>query len=87
MFYVYLLKSKKDGDLYVGYTADLKRRLIEHNNLTEKSTKSRAPFDLVYYEAYASVGDAKHREDMLKRFSGSYMHLKKRIRNSLILFK
>ena len=87
MFFVYILKSKKDNDLYVGYTADLKRRIIEHNNFSEKSTKLRAPFDLVYYEAYASIGDAKHREDMLKRYSGSYTHLKKRIRNSLILFK
>jgi len=37
------------------------------------------------YEAYASKKDAKHRENMLKRYSGSYTHLKKRIKNSLII--
>jgi len=32
MFYVYILKSEKDGKLYIGYTNDLKRRLEEHNS-------------------------------------------------------
>ncbi|MEK7553394.1 MAG: GIY-YIG nuclease family protein, partial [Patescibacteria group bacterium] len=31
MFYVYILKSKKDGELYFGYTSDLIERLKEHN--------------------------------------------------------
>ena len=87
MFYVYILKSKKDDKLYIGYTDDLKRRFNEHNKGLVKATKSRIPFHLVYYEAYASKSDAKHRENMLKRFSGSTTHLKKRISNSLIVFK
>lgn len=87
MFYVYVLKSEKDNKLYIGYTADLKRRIFEHNTKIEQSTKSRAPFQLIYYEAYLSQKDAKYRESQLKKFSGSYIHLKKRIKNSLILFK
>ena len=87
MFYVYVLKSKVDDKLYIGYTDDLKRRISEHNNKLSKSTKIRAPFRLIYYEAYLSKSDAKHRENMLKGFSGSYTHLKKRIRNSLIVSK
>ncbi|MFZ2521883.1 MAG: GIY-YIG nuclease family protein [Minisyncoccia bacterium] len=51
MFYVYILKSEKDNNLYTGYTNDLKRRLIEHNSGKSKSTKSRKPFELIYYEA------------------------------------
>jgi putative endonuclease len=86
MFYVYVLKSEKDSKLYIGYTGDLRRRIEEHNKGSERSTNPRKPFKLIYYEAYASIKDAKNRENKLKRFSGSYMHLKKRIANS-ILFK
>ena len=84
MFYVYVLKSKTDGKLYVGYTADLRKRFEEHNNGLVASTKPRKPFVLVYYEAYRSQGDAKHREHMLKRFSGATVHLKKRIADSIL---
>lgn len=87
MYYVYVLKSLKDSKLYIGYTNDLKKRLSEHNTKKSKSTKHRAPFKLVYYEAYISEEDAKDREYKLKRFSGSYIHLKGRIKNSLILSK
>jgi putative endonuclease len=87
MFYVYILKSRKTKKLYIGITNNLRRRLEEHNKLLNSTTKSMAPFDLVYYEAYASARDAKEREKNLKRFSGAYTHLKRRIRNSLILSK
>ena len=87
MYYIYLLKSSKDGKLYIGLTNYLKRRILEHNRGLSKSTNYRRPFKLVYYEAYASEKDAKQREKMLKKFSGSYNHLKKRAKNSLILFK
>jgi len=87
MFYVYILKSDKDGKSYIGYTKDLRKRIFDHNAKTEQSTKYRAPFKLIYYEAYLSENDALQREKSLKRFSGSYTHLKKRIKNSLILFK
>lgn len=84
MFYVYVLKSKKDDSLYIGYTDDLKRRFKEHNDKKNVSTKHRAPFQLAYYEAYKSKADAKHRESMLKYFAGATTHLKKRLRNSLM---
>lgn len=87
MFYVYILKSIKDGKLYVGYTDNLKRRIFEHNNKSSRSTAVRTPFKLIYYEVYLSGSDVKHREKMLKKFSGSYNHLKNRIKNSLILSK
>jgi len=85
MYYVYVLKSVKIGELYIGQTNDLKRRLVEHNNGKNVSTKHKAPFQLVYYEAYKAQADAKHREDMLKRFSAGYKELRKRIKNSLDL--
>lgn len=84
MFYVYILKSKKDGSPYIGYTSDLKKRFKEHNDLKNKSTKHKAPFELIYYESYKEKSDAKFREKNLKKFSGAYTALKRRIKNSLL---
>ncbi len=83
MFYVYLLKSKKDSKLYIGYTNDLKRRLEQHNNQESFSTKSRAPFELVYYEAFLSEKDAHNRENSLKHFGQGLGRLKERLEHSL----
>ena len=47
MFYVYILKSEKDGRRYVGKTNNLKRRLEEHNSGQTHSTKSRRPFTIL----------------------------------------
>jgi len=84
MFYVYVLKSKKDLNLYIGYTSDLRKRLKEHNEGKNLSTRNRFPFRLVYYEAYESKKDAMVRELKLKKFKNSYTELKKRLPNSLM---
>ena len=62
MFYTYVLKSKKSDDLYIGYTSDLKRRLIEHNQGLNFSTKNNIPWEIIYYEACIKQSDAKRRE-------------------------
>ncbi len=84
MFYVYIIKSKKDESIYIGYTDNLKRRFSEHNKLENKSTKNKAPFEIVYYESYKSKSDAKYRENNLKRFAKAHIQLKRRIKNSLL---
>ncbi|EKE11505.1 MAG: hypothetical protein ACD_15C00067G0003 [uncultured bacterium] len=66
MYYVYVLQSEKDGNVYVGYSTDLIRRFKEHNEGKVKSTKSRMPFILAYYEAYRGKEDATKREYFLK---------------------
>jgi putative endonuclease len=83
MFYVYILRSKKDKRLYIGYTSDLRKRFQEHNSGLNKSTKNRVPFSLIYYEAYRSIDDAKIREQRLKHFQNSYKELRKRLKHSL----
>ena len=83
MFYVYVLRSCKDEKLYIGYTDDLRRRLAEHNKGLNRSTKSRVPLDLIYYEAYASQADARTREKRLKTSAGANTALKRRLRDSL----
>jgi putative endonuclease len=66
MYYVYVLKSKKDGKLYIGLTNDLKKRLREHNKGLTLSTRYRRPLSLIYYEAYLSPKDARIRGQKLK---------------------
>lgn len=83
MFYVYIIKSKKDGKCYIGSTNDLKQRMVEHNNGKVFSTKSRRPFVLVYYESYLSEKDARLREQKLKKYGQGVTNLYKRLTNSL----
>ena len=83
MYYVYILKSKKDQKLYIGYSKNLQERIAKHKTGQVPATKYRAPLELVYYEAYKSSRDAHKREAMLKLFSKSWVQLKKRIDNSL----
>ena len=84
MFYTYILQSDKDAELYVGSTNDLKRRLLEHNQGKVHSTKSRVPFELVYYEAYRAEEDAREREHQLKLRGQARAQLKRRIARSLL---
>jgi putative endonuclease len=83
VFCVYILKSKKDNNLYIGSTNNLERRINEHSAGLVFSTKARVPFDLVYYEAYKSESDARNREKNLKIRSRAFAQLKKRIKESL----
>ena len=83
MFYVYVLRSKKTGEMYIGVTNNVDRRLEQHNAGDSYWTKSRRPFEMVYYEAYLSREDALQREKKLKKFKNSFKHLKNRIENSM----
>ena len=84
MYYVYILKSLKDEKLYIGSTNDLKRRLSEHNNGLNRSTKARRPFEVRYYEAYASEYDARKREYALKKDGKALGQLKNRVSESIL---
>lgn len=67
MYYVYILQTEyNEGELYVGCTNDLKRRIVEHNSGKVKSTKKKIPYILIYYEAFLDRRDAFERERFLK---------------------
>jgi len=83
MFFVYLLQSKKDKSLYIGYTSDLLARFKKHNLGLVRSTKARIPFRLAYYESYSSRQDATHREHNLKLRAKALRQLKDRIKHCL----
>jgi len=80
MHYVYVLKSSKDGYLYVGSSKDIEGRIREHESGRVPSTKDRRPLKLVYYEASNDIRDSVHREKYLKTAWGK-RYLKNRLKN------
>ncbi len=78
MFYVYVLKNPIRGELYYGFTANLKQRFAEH----QKMPRHRG-WKLVCYEAYLDETDARERERQLKAYGAARGHLKARIRRSM----
>ena len=62
MWYVYALKSLKDGYLYIGISENPEKRLKQHNAGATKSTKSRRPFEVFYKEACADRKEARRKE-------------------------
>lgn len=83
MFYVYIIKSMKNNQLYTGSTNNLRRRFAEHNLGLSTYTKKYKPYILVYYEAYRSEEDARNRESSLKLRANALNQLKGRIVGSL----
>ena len=66
-FTIYILCNKPKGTLYVGFTNNLQRRMLEHKNgVVESFTKRYGLAQLVYVESYKYVNDALHREKQLK---------------------
>ncbi len=76
MHYVYILRNTKDGDIYYGYTSDLKRRVQEHN-------AGNKNWKLIYYKAYLAEKDAITRELNLKHYGQARTHLKNRLIESI----
>ncbi len=66
----YALRSRKDHGLYIGLTSNLERRLEEHNRGYNRSTRPRAPFDLIYVKACGSRSEAREKEKFLKSGQG-----------------
>jgi len=70
MYYVYILFSKKLNKKYIGFTADLRTRFIQHNSGCCKFTAKGIPWKLIYYEAFISEDDARREELFLKTGKG-----------------
>ena len=70
MYYTYvLLGSNHSSSLrkfYIGSTANLKKRFIQHQTKNVTSTKRFDKIELVYYEACLNKTDARKRELQLK---------------------
>jgi len=67
MFYfVYILYSKKDGELYVGCTSNPERRISDHNYGKVMATKNRRPLEMIHSERFNDKATAFNRERFLK---------------------
>lgn len=66
MYFVYVLRSEKDGRLYKGFSSNLEKRILEHNSGKTKSTKGYLPWRLVYSEKVENRIEARKREKFLK---------------------
>jgi len=69
-YYVYVLHNISKNFIYIGYSENLKARLDSHNKGTNKSTKAYIPLELIHYESYRNMTDAKRRELYLKSNRG-----------------
>lgn len=76
---VYILRSRKDGSLYIGYTTDIKKRLSRHNSGKVISTKHKTPLEVVYFERHVTLDKALAREKYLK--SSKAKNLKQSLKN------
>jgi putative endonuclease len=82
MYTVYLLKSQKNGQYYIGQCRDIADRIKRHNRGASLSTKSGLPWTVVYTEEFATRGEAVRREQFLKSPKGwiELQEIKNRIR-------
>jgi putative endonuclease len=78
MWFVYILRSLKDQQIYIGSTNNIQRRLSEHNSAKVDSTKHRIPFKLEAYVAVKDRSKAIELEQYFKTGSGNAI-LQKRI--------
>jgi putative endonuclease len=69
-YFIYAIKSRVDNRLYIGFTKDLERRIMEHNQGKTKSTKGFRPWDLIYNESAQTRLEARKREKYLKSGCG-----------------
>ena len=84
MYFVYILRSCKDHNCYIGFSTDVHRRLSQHNNGENISTRNRRPLILIYYEAHLSKEDALRREGYFKTTKGKST-LRQMLRTTLTL--
>ncbi|OGF49251.1 MAG: hypothetical protein A2231_06325 [Candidatus Firestonebacteria bacterium RIFOXYA2_FULL_40_8] len=74
MYTVYIIQSMTTSKTYVGYTSDLKRRLLGHNGafgISSKHTKRNSgPWKLIYKEEYSTKTEAIIREKFFKSGQG-----------------
>jgi predicted GIY-YIG superfamily endonuclease len=71
MYYVYLLESISDPNHhYVGFSTDLRRRLLEHNTGKLPTTSPHRPWRLSTYLGFSSKKQALAFEHYLKSGSG-----------------
>ena len=65
-YFVYILRSLQNGDLYVGSTENVVKRFSLHNSGNVKSTKAYRPWELLEKRGCSSRSEAVRLERFLK---------------------
>jgi len=74
MFTVYVIRSTVNGMYYVGFTDDIDRRMMEHNEGMSKFTRRGRPWTLMFTEQFETRREAMMRErEIKKRKSRTYL--------------
>ena len=81
MWYVYFLELS-NGDIYVGSTNDLKRRLSSHQTADVLSTRAYLPVGLKSYVAVETEQHARELEAYFKSGSGKAIAMKRLVRRT-----
>ena len=82
MYYFYILRSLKNGKLYLGSTPDLKTRVKSHNNGENKATKPNVPYELIFYSGFTNEKDTINCERYFKTSAG-WKRIHKMLMNTL----
>ncbi|MBX9785687.1 MAG: GIY-YIG nuclease family protein [Chitinophagaceae bacterium] len=78
MYFVYILYSQKCNRYYIGYSANVKERLLRHNAGYVTATKNCIPYQLMASKAFSTEQEAMQEEKKLKRMK-SRIYLQKLI--------
>jgi predicted GIY-YIG superfamily endonuclease len=71
MWFIYIIRSTTlPAQEYIGVTADLKRRIAEHNAGKSAHTAKFTPWELIWYSAFPNKYKALEFEKYLKSHSG-----------------
>jgi predicted GIY-YIG superfamily endonuclease len=71
MFYTYVIESLNEpNEHYIGHSADLRQRLVDHSDGKCPHTSKFAPWKIKLYVAFETIEQAQHFERYLKSGSG-----------------
>ena len=68
MYWVYIIVNEA-GIYYKGYTQDIEKRIIAHNNNESRFTSGKGPWKLVYCKSFETKSEALKEELRLKQLN------------------
>jgi len=66
--FVYILRSLKNNNFYIGSTENLNQRFLQHNKGVIKATKYKRPYEIVFYQEFDNLLKAKSVEKTIKKW-------------------
>lgn len=70
MYFVYILKSERDGSKYIGCTTDIKRRIAKHRRGEVRFTRPKRLYKLIWFPCFSNREKVYVFERYLKSSSG-----------------